>query len=1039
MSESWHESGVLAPNDPYNGMNRQDIRPNFAPTGNKNADAKDNLSKAEYSASANPISTIAGGMSEAKAAEQNQPFANDVQGVSPKKSKPNDAIGKRKGLFSRKGALVAIMTLLLGGGGLMVVSQSLAPFALIQRGIAEFNSNHTAMRSRSTYFSRFMMDTTRNKSLTKYGIFSGEKFKISSSLQKKLARNNIDYQEIEAGSGKKIRMLLFADKDGSITPIVTKQSDLDALPDFYKQRAALLDDMVAKNDNFFKAQEKSTRTIKGQIAGWFDGISDAFHKRIRNSRNRFLGTDKNADDSDIQSDAKRTGLNEATDDSDARNSIVEETDKNSDGEETTSTRQTSTESDALKKGMNTAEVGKALKAKLAKAATGVSLGCMILKSVGALNLALAAINIAQIVNYATGFFEAVQKTQAGEGGSELAYYMNGLTTNGTAYDLDDNIVSENRSAMSSRAIASLFDGNPVSPNDPLAQKYNVENVSTKGLSDASFLGAFVAATGNIGNSIAAFQACTIGQAALSAGNAIADVLIAVGTVGLGNIIKSLFSGIVKSVIHATALGVLQILIGIITPYVAKMLANDLITNMAGEDAGYVISSAFNIYQGKQHQASGGTAGDTQAVARMNRENAAAIAAEARYDRLNHSPFDITSENTFMGSIVHQMIPMAASISSSGEITSMVAGFGNLVRSSFTSLIPVAGAVAKEVEFVSSFNTECPNLKQFNVIGDAYCNPYYTTDYSTMGIDPAEVFDIVNKMSSTRKEYPTNYNEPGDGIEACYVRTDDNGVRWYEYYSSSNFEVEFKNANDYDDNGYNTARECYFDNKFDASKNPIINADSELGKYIIACTLRDSQLGIVDVNIQSWIEAPTGNAIMNAAVNTGLGVIPIIGDAVEIIQSAAAIDNLKWNSGQACLNVDDNSMTTGNPTWPQNKYFQRFLEDQRTLEAYELIDQSAQVAVLEKHYEEHPLDDSYEGVIAQYSGLAKENVIALMDFAEYIIFLAEYDPTGLYPMPAGDSETPQAEELPNKIIADYHTSPVPYYVVYADTRSRNFAV
>ena len=95
-------SSALAPNDPYNDMDRSDIRPNFKviegggqgdgkPTGNLKALAKNDLSKVEKSASTNPKSTVAGGADQAQLAEQNT-FDNKVQGLNPKDKK-----GKGKG------------------------------------------------------------------------------------------------------------------------------------------------------------------------------------------------------------------------------------------------------------------------------------------------------------------------------------------------------------------------------------------------------------------------------------------------------------------------------------------------------------------------------------------------------------------------------------------------------------------------------------------------------------------------------------------------------------------------------------------------------------------------------------------------------------------------------------------------------------------------------------------------------------------------------------------------------------------------------
>ena len=56
----------------------------------------------------------------------------------------------------------------------------------------------------------------------------------------------------------------------------------------------------------------------------------------------------------------------------------------------------------------------------------------------------------------------------------------------------------------------------------------------------------------------------------------------------------------------------------------------------------------------------------------------------------------------------------------------------------------------------------------------------------------------------------------------------------------------------------------------------------------------------------------------------------------------------------------------------------------------LVEKSSVTAYLEEYYEKHPLDNSYEVVLARRSGLTKENVIALLNYAEDLVFLANYN-------------------------------------------------
>lgn len=77
-------------------------------------------------------------------------------------------------------------------------------------------------------------------------------------------------------------------------------------------------------------------------------------------------------------------------------------------------------------------------------------------------------------------------------------------------------------------------------------------------------------------------------------------------------------------------------------------------------------------------------------------------------------------------------------------------------------------------------------------------------------------------------------------------------------------------------------------------------------------------------------------------------------------------------------------------------YQRFIEDQRLAESTGLIEKSAVAVYLDKYYEEHPKDNSYEGILARYTGMTKENVIAVLDAIEGLEFLATYNPDGYAP-------------------------------------------
>lgn len=119
-------------------------------------------------------------------------------------------------------------------------------------------------------------------------------------------------------------------------------------------------------------------------------------------------------------------------------------------------------------------------------------------------------------------------------------------------------------------------------------------------------------------------------------------------------------------------------------------------------------------------------------------------------------------------------------------------------------------------------------------------------------------------------------------------------------------------------------------------------------------------------------------------------------------------------------------------------YQRFAEDQRLLENMGLIEKSSVTAYLEEYYEKHPLDNSYEGILARRSGLTKEQVIAYLDKLEYLAKVAEYDPTGKAPILKNESAQEayqlhiQSDDDSNEYLLGVNT------VYLEERRVRNFA-
>ena len=114
----------------------------------------------------------------------------------------------------------------------------------------------------------------------------------------------------------------------------------------------------------------------------------------------------------------------------------------------------------------------------------------------------------------------------------------------------------------------------------------------------------------------------------------------------------------------------------------------------------------------------------------------------------------------------------------------------------------------------------------------------------------------------------------------------------------------------------------------------------------------------------------------------------------------------------------------------------FFAYQRLLENMGLVEKSSVTAFLEEYYEKHPLDNSYEGILARRSGLTKDQVIAYLDKLEYLAKIAEYDPAGKAPILKGDAREDHQFRIESKNNEEYLLGVNIFYI--EERRIRNFA-
>jgi hypothetical protein len=322
--------------------------------------------------------------------------------------------------------------------------------------------------------------------------------------------------------------------------------------------------------------------------------------------------------------------------------------------------------------------------------------------------------------------------------------------------------------------------------------------------------------------------------------------------------------------------------------------NDSDDPLSKERSGVALAKYIENLYSKLGQRAGLSFGTREAIAAMAREQRSYNDEIARFERATRSPFDVSSEHTFLGSIFYKLVPLLPHLSSIG---SGVGSFLGIVGSSFSSILPFASA-SSETNFAQSISSDedCPLTASTGAAAGKFCTPRIAAYFSNIKDSAGDIALSI----------------------------------------SDNFEQE---------NGQL---------KLDENKNFIIKPGSELMKYVVVCTTLDSMLGL-----------PNANILADEA-------------------AAKKPSNAGWASGAECV--------TG-----KHPEFERYINDQEQLESMGMINKSASTVALEKYYEKNPLDTSYAGILARYSGMTKETVIALLDYTDYYNYIASYNPSDRLPV------------------------------------------
>ncbi len=590
---------------------------------------------------------------------------------------------------------------------------------------------------------------------------------------------------------------------------------------------------------------------------------------------------------------------------------------------------------------------------VSKLATGY---CVYVEATNRIQTIIKSVANLQQMNLITGFAEAVQMVQAGDDSEGVAMH-----------EYANNLVKDNdsgKNAFESAGLGAMFGGGAIDPNDESVKTATAEGAfANLGKSSNPISSMLAEALDGTTNFLEAMTTCTYIRGAVSIVSTIMTI-VGVATAGIAKIVEfaiRLAVGIATSIAIDYFMGCL---IDWFWDNYGDVLEKDLATAVFGEDLGNALASGANKYLSSNHQIGGGSPATKNRVIAFHRQQEVVLAEEAEYQRSIRSPFDITSQYTFLGSIVYNLIPVA---NTSGVGTTLK-NISSIMTDSINNLLPSASAIA-ETKLISSFG-ECPTLESIGIVGDAYCNPYFVSDTSTnTSIAMLKKLGEYDSIAANSNYYwrstgNDSYLKPSEVIDIVYEKGG----------------LESKVPASIDYNGRSVT----------AYK---VKAKSNLSKHIQFCDPRTADWGFADPTIAEQLSNDRNNNWWNH--------LPLIGSLISAITDMIEAQKDKdWISGYNCVARDydsscDNSCTEDMKCYWQNegRYYQRFIEDQRFIisAGTRKIDVDPATVALTQYYEENPLDQSYEGILARYSGMSKDEVIATLDLIEGLNYLANYHP------------------------------------------------
>lgn len=212
------------------------------------------------------------------------------------------------------------------------------------------------------------------------------------------------------------------------------------------------------------------------------------------------------------------------------------------------------------------------------------------------------------------------------------------------------------------------------------------------------------------------------------------------------------------------------------------------------EGGSFLSNTINM------KAVGAMPSDAGTVAAYHQETQEVLARKEAADRASRSPFDISSPNTFLGSIVHNMATsMLGNYGKVGSVVNVVSTAASVTGSAIASIMGSATAEGSGDDFTSMGGRDCKTVGTIGVEGDLYCTSHNTISLkykkenwegmvgddeydkfvltamerdATVGVKSAEVCEAYKDTESKAKKILHFFTDMSGLFNTCFGVPDD---------------------------------------------------------------------------------------------------------------------------------------------------------------------------------------------------------------------------------------------------------------------------